>query len=483
MKRKFSVILLLLFSLFLVACKKNNNGNGGNGGNGGNKKITLSYADWGDPVFNRKMLDAFEAKYDHIEVHLRDDITGSGAEFTGRLIDAAQAGLLPDVFATDNVPTIINADLTLDVAQYWDADEDAKLVYPNVALAGVYGQKRFAVPSFQFLKGIMINKTIFENSNLRTVDGLYRMDSRGLPVKDWTFSEMIEIAKAIKSITGSETTDVVGMDTWYGASDFQQVWPMMDDEAMQYDTWDGEKFNYTNKSWVDAMKVKVSFDALQDGTTLNLPPDITGEYLHLNGLYISSGNVAMDIEGSWQFPQINVAAENNIDLGFWPYPSGTEGLFPPTILDFQAISAQTEHPEEAFLLAKWMTFGKDGWDARLTILEAERAAAISAGERPNFLIGFPIADYPGHAERIEKLVAGIDGLQYSLDRMQYSKPDLDKWLPGYKDFWQWVGDPENPWNYDSLIQQGPTAVDQFAIEWETKINTFVSEQMEVLSNK
>lgn len=477
MKKVLSIIMMSVVALLLVSCKDKNGGGNGNGNGGNQKNITLSYADWGEASFNRKMLDAFENKYPHIKVELREDIGGSGDEFTGNLINAAQADLLPDVFATDNVPTIVNAGLTLDVAKYWDNDDDASLVYPNVSLAGLYNGKRYGVPSFQFIKGIMINKTIFEKANLRTIPGKYRIDQKGLPVKDWTFSEFIEIAKAITNIPGTETDAVVGLDTWFGASDFQQVWPMMDNANMQYDTWDGEKFHYNTDSWIEAMKAKVELDQLQDGTTLNLPAEITGMYDYLNGLYISQGYVAMDIEGSWQFAQINVAKDNGIDLGFWPYPSGSEGLFPPTILDFQAVSSQTQHPEEAFLLAKWMTFGKDGWEARLDILEANKKEKEAKGENPDFLIGFPIADYPGHAERIEALVSGIDGLQYSLDRMEYSKPDLDKWLPGYKDFWQWALDPDNSFSYEQLLIQGSGAVETFAVEWESKVNELVREQM------
>ena len=92
------------------------------GGKGGTttKYIELTYADWGNPEFNQRMLDKFMEKYPNIRVTLRQDITGSGAEFTGNLVNAAQAGLLPDVFATDNVPTIVLNGLTLDLADMWE---------------------------------------------------------------------------------------------------------------------------------------------------------------------------------------------------------------------------------------------------------------------------------------------------------------------------------------------------------------------------
>ena len=445
------------------------------------QSIDLTYADWGNQEFNQRMIDAFMVEHPNIRVTLAKDITGSGAEFTGNLVTAAQVGLLPDVFATDNVPTVVNAGLTLDVADLWDQDPDTQYVYDNIALTAVYNEKRFAIPSFQFIKGIMINLDIFEAANLTTVEGQYRIDNDGYPVKDWTFAEFINVAKAIKNFDLVDTENlVIGMDTWYGSPDFQQVWPMMNDANVQYDTWDGTEFHYTSADWIYAMEQKVALHQLTDGTTTRFDPALftDGANSILQAYLIQTGIAAMDIEGSWQFGVINAAKEtSDIDLGFWPYPSGTEGLFPPTILDYQCVSYQTAHPEEAFKLAKWMTFGQAGWNARLTLLEEDRAEALAAGEMPLFLDRFPVADYPGVWDRVYDLVDGIEGLDYTLNRIEYSKPDLDKWLPGYKDFWAWVSDPENPYNWENLVVAGPTAVSTYAVQWESNANMIVQAQL------
>jgi multiple sugar transport system substrate-binding protein len=485
MKKIITLIMVLLLGFVLVAC------GGDDTPPNSTQTISLSYADWGDADFNRKMIAAFEEKYPHIDVALRTDIEGSGEAFTGNLITAAQAGLLPDVFATDNVPTIINAGLTLDIAEYWDADEDTDLVYDNVALTGVYNGKRYAVPSFQFLKGIMINLDIFEDANLTDVEGKYRMDNDGYPVKDWTFEEFVEIAKAIKNFEINPADDtlvdppntVVGLDTWYGSPDFQQVWPMMEDAEVQYDTWDGTQFNYTSEDWIYAMQQKIELHQLTNGTTTRFTDEVLAENAILDDYLIQSGVGAMDIEGSWQFWVLKEAKEtSNINLGFWPYPSGEAGLFPPTILDYQAISSQTKYPEEAYLLAKWMTFGEEGWEARLDLLEEDFDAAEAAGETPSYLDRFPVADYPGVWDRVYDLVDGIEGIDYIFNRIEYAKPDLDKWLPGYKDFWAWVYDPENPYNFDNLVLAGPQAVETYAVQWENKANELVQGQLESLGS-
>ena len=104
----------------------------------------------------------------------------------------------------------------------------------------------------------------------------------------------------------------------------------------------------------------------------------------------------MDIEGSWQLGFIRSAKlTNNINLGFWPYPSGDDGLFPPTILDFQAVSSQTDYPEEAYLLAKWMTFGKKVGKLDLIFSKMNMMQQSPLVKFHLILTDFPVGDYPG----------------------------------------------------------------------------------------
>ena len=493
---KFTSQLSIVTLLILAGCGGTSTTSSGMGSTSGNtttsqglRPVTITYADWANQEFNQRMIDLFQIKYPHITVELRQDITGAGAAFTGNLIAISQSNpdLLPDVFATDNVPTVINAGLTLDVADFWDNDADAELVYDNIALAGLYNDKRFAMPSFQFLKGVMVNLSIFEKANLQTTAGKYRFDNDGYPVKDWTFAEMINIAKDIKQfdLTNPENL-VIGLtapDYAWTVQDFQQVWPTMENANTQYDTWDGTQFNYTSSSWESAMQAKVDLHQLTNGTTdrfteedLNAP-----ENTALRTFLIQEGYAAMSIQGSWQFRIIENAIENDdFKIGYWPYPQGSAGLFPPTILDFQAVSSATRHPEEAYLLAKWMTYGRDGWLARLSLMEADRAKAITDGKSPRFLDRFPIADYDDVWERAEGLVDGIEGIESIFDRISFSKPDLDKWLPGYKDFWSWVYSPDNPYNWDNLVLAGSTAVPTYAFQWNNKVNELVSQQLSSL---
>jgi len=476
MKKILTLSITLIFSLILVAC------NGTDPKEPVVQRIELTYADWADPELNQALIDAFMIEYPNINVSLRSDILGSGATFTGNLIIASQADLLPDVFATDNVPTVINAGLTLDVSQYWDKDPDTQLVYEGVAATGLYNGKRLAVPSFQFLKGIMINLGAFEKANLST-NANYRVDNDGYPVTDWTFNEFLAIVSAMKDFNPDNySTYMLGLDTWYGSPDFQQVWPMMDDASVGYDTWDGSKFNYSSSdSWKNAMTKKIALHALTDGTTTRFTTDFLADNLALDTYHILNGTVAMDIEGSWQFWVLNEAKKDGINLGFWPYPQGSAGFFPPTILDYLAVSSATYYPEEAYLLAKWMSFGKAGYSKRLDVLEARNAIAVDKGDLPVLLDRFPVADYKDVWVRVKDMVSSIEGIDYILDNIEQARPDLDKWLPGYKEFWGWVFEEENnPYSFDNLVNQGAGSVPTFAAEWERKINEIVQQALATL---
>ena len=49
------------------------------------------------------------------------------------------------------------------------------------------------------------------------------------------------------------------------------------------------------------------------------------------------------------------------DLDFIGTPVVNGNKRVPSVADFFAVASNTKHPEEAYLLAKWMGFGKEGY--------------------------------------------------------------------------------------------------------------------------
>jgi len=306
-----------------------------------------------------------------------------------------------------------------------------------------------AMPTFQFVKGIFLNITLFEAYNI------------DIPGKDWKYDEFIEIAIDLRQAGSSDS--VFGIDPWFGNLDFEQTFPTQDFVDVGYQTWDGEEFHFSSQAWIDAYNAKLDLYA----------QDVVGNYTEeeLTALGVAwpwfEGLIGMNIDGSWNMGFVDsMFEENGQEVGFWPYPGGDAGQFPPTILDFILVSSQTEHPEEAYLLAKWMSWGEEGWLTRLDVME-ERG--------DNYLDRFPIADYPAVWTKAGDYVDYVEGLRENVELFEFSKPDVDKWLPGYKSFWEWASNEEN--DYFTRIDAGTVTPEVFAQEWETQLNLMVAEAL------
>ena len=473
--KKILIFIALLFASFsLYACNgeedpivDNGNDNGNNNGNdngdnndnnnGGSgtqpvRNVVLTYADWGNQTVNQLLIDAFMEMYPNIRVELRRDITGAGDAFTENLLNAQAAGILPDVFAIDNVPTAISAGMALDVAEFWDADPDTQYVFPNIANTAVYNGRRYAVPSFQFIKGIFINLTLLDRYNIPE------------PPKDWNYDEFVALAVQLRQAGIDD--NVYGIYPWFGDLDFEAIWPTQDYADVGYNTFDGERFHFTSQAWIDGYQAKL--DLWAQDVVWGYDPDVHEE---MGGTSIwpwSAGFVGMKIDGSWQLGLIDEMYRSGaFDVGFWPYPGGAAGQFPPTILDYAVVSSQTDNPEEAYLLAKWMTFGRQGWMTRLDIMEDSDIL---------FLDRFPVADYPEVWDRAAPFIDYFEGVRENIDLLEYSKPDVDKWLAGYKAFWVWVEQNE----YWDDIAEGNITPEVLAREWEDRLNQMISDALNEL---
>ncbi|MDF2700139.1 MAG: hypothetical protein K0Q49_1695 [Haloplasmataceae bacterium] len=432
MKKIFSVFLLLILTVVLFACGDSTTSITTVGTTIGTtvgsttatttqprNNIQLTYASWGNATVEEKMIEAFEAKYPYIDVIIDRTITGTGRQFTESLVAAAQAGTVPDVFVIDNVPIAIKNKLALDIAPYWNADADTDKVFDNIASTGVYGDVRYAAPSYQFVRGVLLNKTILEDAGLSA------------PYIDWTYDEMIELARDFSNPSEYK----FGFN---GGLNFDATIPSLDDASLGYHTWDGEKFNYANPLWIKGFNLNRQL--VQEGVV----EAMTGEekeavFGSADAWPFVEGHALMSINGSWDVPYVVEQFKTaGYDLAFYPYPAGSAGQRIPVVLDYMVVSKQTSYPEDAYELLKWMSFGEEGWKARIEILE-ELGEPVTA---------FPVGDYPEVWEDLRVLAEDIEGMPDNIDLLLLGLgvPDTDKWLPGYNEFFDtWLASTENPY--------------------------------------
>ena len=114
-----------------------------------------------------------------------------------------------------------------------------------------------------------------------------------------------------------------------------------------------------------------------------------------------------------------------------------------------------------------MSVGREGWALRLAAMKESGAL---------YLDRYPISDYPEIWEEIDYFLDYVEGLAENIALLPQGKPDTDKWLPGYKEFWEWVGNDEN--DYWTRINEGLVSPEVFASDWENKINELILTALE-----
>lgn len=419
------IILFSLISLFLLgACTVNDqsskpeDSNPVESSDPNHKNVVhISYASWGDPEIEQRLIEKFEEAYPHIKVYYDQSIAGSGREFTLNLVDAAMSGTIPDVFVIDNVPIAMHHNLAYDIAELWNNDPETKKVYPNIAATGVYGDKRYAAPSYQFVRGILINTTLLEEKGF------------SLPYFDWTYEEMIQLARDF-------TDPSKHMYGFNGGLNFDATIPSLDDKNLGYHAWDGQRFNFTNPLWIKGFKLNRDLvtEGVVEAMTAEEKEAVFGQ---ADAWPFIEGHALMSINGSWDVPYVIEQFKSaGYEMSFYPYPGGTAGQRIPVVLDYMMVSSKTTYPAEAYELLKWMSFGEEGWKARLEIME-ELGKPVTA---------FPVADFPDVWEHLREIAGDIDGMQENIDLLVEGLgiPDTDKWLPGYNEFHDnWLNSDEN----------------------------------------
>jgi multiple sugar transport system substrate-binding protein len=168
---------------------------------------------------------------------------------------------------------------------------------------------------------------------------------------------------------------------------------------------------------------------------------------------------------------------------FLPFPKGVaEDAEPrtPSAIGILALSKSTKHPQEAYELAKFMSWSKEGNLAKVRIHE----------EMNERLMKFPVSDFDEVWAEIEKTyinsdsalyVEGFDLIMYTLPENREAIMDFGKWLPGYNEFKNWYTHVQS----ESRRQDVANGLIQFAdvaLVWENEVNSLVTSKLDLYAN-
>jgi multiple sugar transport system substrate-binding protein len=422
MKKLSSILSTSILLALMVGCnpsKPSSSTSSSSTSSSSHTPVTLTYAAWNlgakdseTPNLERLMIQAFMQKYDWITVNIieRPKLPGEDTDQPWNEFLAARASVnkLPDVFFADNIPYYVTQHWAYDLKDIVAKDPEYQNLSDDIKNVATYSGKVMALPQAVHYFGYVVNTTLYE---ARNVDA---------PTIDSTYEEFMNLTKsAANQVTGQR--GVAGLE---GIEHILHWYPAQLNEDFSWWTFDGTKFNLNGPEFAEAMakyrdlRTDKSFvwEALTGEEILEFFPE---------GWQWGNGNMLAKWYGSYDFASM----QKEINDGNWtwnlefigtPVVNGQKRV--PIVADFVTVSKTTKYPEEAYLLAKWMGFGNDGYAKRLEL--SNTVAGIS---KVNF------APLQANAELLDQYFAmytEFQGLRKIIENKNFVV-EPPKYLPGY----------------------------------------------------
>ncbi|MCU9612682.1 extracellular solute-binding protein [Caldibacillus lycopersici] len=400
MKKLVSLLIAFSFIFVMAACSGNSDEAGKKDGDTSKKEeqVTIKYANWNlgteeENNIERQMIAAFEEAYPNIHVEIDQSI--DSADWNGSLSAAASAGKMPDVFAMSSLPLALSNDWVMDITSIAEADEEFAKVSETVQQSIKFNDKLVAVPFAQHMLGYYVNKDLFNEANLDYPE-------YGASVE--------EFEAAIKGITDINAGVVGLMD----ANNIPDWYPAAVNPDMGWFTYKDGSYSLNSTEFISAMNFakeletnSYTYNSLTEDQKANFNAQDAGQ-VWLNG------GIAIRWDGTWA--NASYATEATFDFDFLGLPGGRTAI----TNDLLGISATTEHPEEVYTFAKWMSFGKDGFFKRLEIADE---------------MGIPVNSLPISTDQevVDEYFSRLDipGVRKAYDNIDTAILEPFKTVPGY----------------------------------------------------
>lgn len=344
--------------------------------------MELSYAYWEDKYVVESLAKGWEEK--HPNAKIVDPVGSMTTTDTHNdlIINAAASNTVPDVFWVLGTPEqFIKKGLLYDMRGMWKNDADAKNVVGGINEFGLgeFGTAGKWTTPVKFFPSVMF-------LNLTTFNKL----GEAMPSADWTWEEFESKTKALsKEYQGEQ---------YYGISEAITVitfYPIASDPDCTGEFgWDGKAFDLTN--WADGLELEAEWrkdevkapnldDIVMVETGKTGRETIVEKYGSEFWLQ-DRGYAAIRTDNWWCWERFwTTESFYQWDTFFVPYvmphtEDNAESTNMFATIDFGGISSFTQHPLEAYYLLKWMTWGTEGWDWKLTHRDEIRERAISENQ-------------------------------------------------------------------------------------------------------
>lgn len=301
--------------------------------------ITLTYLDWGvgpegDDNVQRAMVASYEETHPNVNIEIL--AVPEGDNFNNYISTLAASNQMPDVFTWANVSDTIIRDWAYDATDLVQNDSDYASTQDSIRLGGQFEGRTFGLPTAMNYMGMYINKTLFDKNNVPYLEFGYSMD---------------DLLTAIEknSTSTSKGVDNFAVHQWY---------PLTQNPDYGFATCDGIATHFDSPEFAEGVAIS------QEVTSNNWDMKNTTalEFFGEDGwAWGDIAGIASQYDGSWIIKDLTKNGKFEFDY------VGLPGGYTVVANDYLFIGASTKNPEAAYDFAKYMSFGEEGIDTRLTL--------------------------------------------------------------------------------------------------------------------
>src|SRR5699024_4634246 len=312
----------------------------------------------------QEIFDKFTEQNPHIKV---EQVSATYDEYNERVLTMAAGGNLADLVwvQPSSFGTLAENGILMDLTDNISEDIDVDEYQPGILELGQVDGTQYGMIRDRSTVQMGYNKDLFDEMGV------------DYPEDDWTMDEFLDIAQQLTVKEGDRTTQF-GIENFY-----------LKELLLSYGTY-----------ILDPETENVTIDSPEAIEALNFSQDLINEYNvqptgaqseGVSNLFLS-GVAAMRMTGPWDWVEYEANGDFEFDVVPLPIANDTGTLSPASYLPI-GLNADSKHPEEAWELLKYLTYG-EGQD-----IQAEITGAVPVVER-NVDDVYNLAGAPENAESL-----------------------------------------------------------------------------------
>ena len=353
---------------------------------GDDEIITLTYANWNlgryrNDALELRMIQSFMDEHPNIRVEIDNHIA---LPWTESLTIAANQNRLPDVFMLEDIGLKASNGWLMDITSLIWADLDFFDLTRVVQESMRIGNVMYAVPFSQNIHGYFVNIDLLRELGVEP-------PSFGVPAGGF-----VEAVRTATDLSNNR----IGLNQVFS---FVEWYPGAINNELGFFAFDGFGFALNSPYMHEA--VRVASGLFGEGSSFDGVPANVRDAHFPSGYALGTFR---DGQMAFLYGDLWLA---NLMIGQVPFEwefIGVPGGRSVVTLEALGISSTTNHPEEAYMLARWMGYGTEGSLRRLEY-------ARDMGIMPN---GLPVAQNRAVLEELLQIipVPGLVDVYASMDR-------------------------------------------------------------------